>query len=580
MGFARTCSVALVGVDGVVAEVQADLEPGVAAFTLVGLPDKSLSEARERVRAAVCNSGAEWPQRKLTVGLSPASVPKAGSGFDLAVAVAVLAAAELVDPRAIADLVLIGELGLDGRVRPVRGVLPAVLAAAEAGYDHVVVPEQTAGEAALVPGVSVLGVRTLRQLLAVLNDAPLPDEGPREEGRPDPALAGLLVPGAGLGTGLATTPADTPDLKDVAGQRAARLALEVAAAGIGGGGYQKLRNGPPSELRQRFGSPVWVCSSHGTEGSRGRSGDPRCREGRRCQEAGRQERAQRPDQSRERCANGREARSRAPGSAWRVWLQGSRADPPPALGATRGETDPLFDPATHGRAGCRLEGCQPADPDPGCQVRGRNEGGSSGQSSRIAGTTVGRRNHPTSNCGTRRVNSVNWRRAIKQDRALLNGFTCTPKPKKDRKGRPLHNSLPWERSVQSWFRDESLTSTAKAAAADQQLWILPENGRIAAAYAHARCSLVDYAGPQRLIMALAVSMKHRRAGRKVADATFEHALSTIRGSDSGSPILVLGKIDTRNKASEALAARAGMALIDHLDGDDGSRLGLWAVEVG
>lgn len=93
MGFARTCSVALVGVEGVVVEVQAGLERGVAAFTLVGLPDKSLVESRDRVRAAVVNSGEEWPQRKLTVGLSPASVPKGGSGFDLAVAGAVLAAA-------------------------------------------------------------------------------------------------------------------------------------------------------------------------------------------------------------------------------------------------------------------------------------------------------------------------------------------------------------------------------------------------------------------------------------------------------------------------------------------------------
>jgi magnesium chelatase family protein len=241
MGFARSCSVALVGVDGVVVEVQADLEPGVAAFTLVGLPDKSLSESRDRVRAAIVNSGAEWPQKKLTVGLSPASVPKAGSSFDLAVASAVLGAAELVDPRAIADLVLIGELGLDGRVRPVRGVLPAVLAAAEAGYDQVVVPEQNAGEASLVPGVSVLGVRSLRQLLAVLTDGPVPEEEPTEAGRPDPMLAGLVIPGAGLGTGLAADPGDSPDLADVAGQRAARLALEVAAAG----GHHLLLSGPP-----------------------------------------------------------------------------------------------------------------------------------------------------------------------------------------------------------------------------------------------------------------------------------------------------------------------------------------------
>ncbi|MFF1419508.1 YifB family Mg chelatase-like AAA ATPase [Streptomyces sp. NPDC058280] len=250
MAFARACSVALVGVEGVVVEVQADLEPGVAAFTLVGLPDKSLVESRDRVRAAVVNSGAEWPQKKLTVGLSPASVPKSGSGFDLAVACAVLGAAERIDAGAIADLVLIGELGLDGRVRPVRGVLPAVLAAAEAGYRQVVVPEQTAGEASLVPGVSVLGVRSLRQLIAVLTDEPVPDE-PREPalGRPDPMLAGLMVPGAGVGTGLATgvgagageRDGHRPDLADVAGQAAARTALEVAAAG----GHHLLLQGPP-----------------------------------------------------------------------------------------------------------------------------------------------------------------------------------------------------------------------------------------------------------------------------------------------------------------------------------------------
>lgn len=247
MGFARACSVALVGVDGVVVEVQADLEPGVAAFTLVGLPDKTLVESRDRVRAAVVNSGAAWPQKKLTVGLSPASVPKSGAGFDLAVAAAVLGAAEVVDPGVIADLVLIGELGLDGRVRPVRGILPAVLAAAEAGYRQVVVPQQCAAEAALVPDVSVLGVRSLRQLIAVLTDEPVPEEDPPEPpGRPDPILAGLVLPGAGLGSGLAPgrsgpDAGDVPDLADVAGQHTARRALEVAA----GGGHHLFLSGPP-----------------------------------------------------------------------------------------------------------------------------------------------------------------------------------------------------------------------------------------------------------------------------------------------------------------------------------------------
>ncbi|MFJ9966764.1 YifB family Mg chelatase-like AAA ATPase [Streptomyces avermitilis] len=245
MGFARTCSVALVGVEGVVVEVQAGLEPGVAAFTLVGLPDKSLTESKDRVRAAVVNSGGEWPQKKLTVGLSPASVPKGGSGFDLAVACAVLGAAERIDPRVLADIVMIGELGLDGRVRPVRGVLPAVLAAADAGYEQVVVPECAAVEAALVPGVSVLGVRSLRQLVAVLTDEPVPEEDPDEQGRPDPLLAGLRMPGTGAATGIHGVGAAHldlgHDLADVVGQLSARTAVEVAAAG----GHHLFLEGPP-----------------------------------------------------------------------------------------------------------------------------------------------------------------------------------------------------------------------------------------------------------------------------------------------------------------------------------------------
>ncbi|WP_415951470.1 YifB family Mg chelatase-like AAA ATPase [Streptomyces sp. KLOTTS4A1] len=243
MAFARTCAVTLVGVEGVVVEVQADLEPGVAAFTLVGMPDKSLTESRDRVRSAVVNSGADWPQKKLTVGLSPAAVPKAGSGFDLAVACSVLGAAERIHPRELADVVMIGELGLDGRVRPVPGVLPAVLAAADAGFRKVVVPEATAAEAKLVPGVSVLGVRTLRQLIAVLGDEPVPDEESDDTGCPDASLAGLLVPGAGVGTGLSGVgEQERPlDLADVVGQTSARTALEVAAAG----GHHLFLSGPP-----------------------------------------------------------------------------------------------------------------------------------------------------------------------------------------------------------------------------------------------------------------------------------------------------------------------------------------------
>ncbi|OEU85890.1 Mg chelatase-like protein [Streptomyces abyssalis] len=237
MGFARTCSVALVGVEGVVVEIQADLEPGVATFTLVGLPDKSLTESRDRVRAAVVNAGADWPQKKLTVGLSPAAVPKSGSGFDLGVACAVLGAAERIDPRNIADLVMLGELGLDGRVRPVRGVLPAVLAAADAGHRQVVVAEEAVPEASLVPDVSVLGVRSLRQLIALLNDETAPEEEPADglvpEARgPGRGSSALSLPGhEWAGPGMVRGPERSLDMADVAGQSTARRALEVAAAG-------------------------------------------------------------------------------------------------------------------------------------------------------------------------------------------------------------------------------------------------------------------------------------------------------------------------------------------------------------
>jgi magnesium chelatase family protein len=157
------------------------------------------------------------------------------------VACAVLGASERIDPRVLCDIVMIGELGLDGRVRPVRGVLPAVLAAADAGYEQVVVPECAAAEASLVPGISVLGVRSLRQLIAVLTDEPVPEEDPDEQGRPDPLMAGLRMPGAGLHSMGAAQHDHGHDLADVVGQHSARTAVEVAAAG----GHHLFLEGPP-----------------------------------------------------------------------------------------------------------------------------------------------------------------------------------------------------------------------------------------------------------------------------------------------------------------------------------------------
>jgi magnesium chelatase family protein len=220
MALARAWSVTLVGLSGHVVEVEADLALGLPGLTVIGLPDASLAEARDRVRAAVVNSGQAWPQRRITLGLSPASLPKRGSGFDLALAAAVLAAAGVVPADALAGTVLLGELGLDGRVRPVPGVLPAVATASGAGFERVVVPAQNLAEARLLPGVQARGVRSLRDLLALLTG----------EGYDEPVVRCAEV-----------QPSPGPDLADVAGQAAGRTAVEVAAAG----GHHLLLLGPP-----------------------------------------------------------------------------------------------------------------------------------------------------------------------------------------------------------------------------------------------------------------------------------------------------------------------------------------------
>ena len=127
---------------------------------LVGLPDTALQESRDRVRAAVTNSGEEWPDRRVILALSPATLPKVGSVYDVALAAAVLDAAKAIPHEKLAETVLLGELALDGRIRPVRGVLPAVLAAKRAGWSRAVVPETALAEAGLVDDVEVLGAST------------------------------------------------------------------------------------------------------------------------------------------------------------------------------------------------------------------------------------------------------------------------------------------------------------------------------------------------------------------------------------------------------------------------------------
>ncbi|WP_422734091.1 YifB family Mg chelatase-like AAA ATPase [Micromonospora sp. WMMD558] len=220
MSYARVLCVGLVGVTGHVVQVEADLAPGLPTVAITGLPDTALYEARDRVRAAVVNSGRTWPNRRITINLLPATLPKYGSSFDLAIAAAVLGSAGELPLLPLERVVVLGELGLDGTVRPVRGVLPMVAAAARAGHDRVIVPVDNAAEAAVIPGVRVRAVDTLHRLVTFVT-----------EGSP------LLEPPQG---GPAEAPS-VPDLADVAGQALGRRALEVAAAG----GHHLALLGPP-----------------------------------------------------------------------------------------------------------------------------------------------------------------------------------------------------------------------------------------------------------------------------------------------------------------------------------------------
>jgi magnesium chelatase family protein len=230
--WATTRTVTLVGAIGHVVDVQVDVSQGLIATALVGRPDVAINESRDRCRAAISNSGFDWPvARRITISLSPADIPKRGPHFDLAIAVGVLAASAKGFPReALVDAVLIGELTLDGRVRCVPGVLPMVMAAQHRGLTRVYVPEPQAEEAAMVPGTEVHGVRSLGQIVALLNgDAEIPEAPPVEPLTGDPLLSWR-----------GEERFDDLDMRDVAGMPDARFALEVAAAG----GHSLMLSGP------------------------------------------------------------------------------------------------------------------------------------------------------------------------------------------------------------------------------------------------------------------------------------------------------------------------------------------------
>ncbi|MGI8631422.1 MAG: YifB family Mg chelatase-like AAA ATPase [Solirubrobacterales bacterium] len=218
---ARVRTFTLVGVEARPVWVEADVARGLPAFSLVGLPDTAVRESRERVRAAIANSGFEFPLRRITVSLAPADVPKAGPALDLAIAAAVLAASGQVPEGSLDGGAVAGELGLDGSVRPVAGALAMAEGARNAGSDSLTVASADAGDATLVDGLRIVPVQSLGELVALASGEaePRDPDPPRERGDHQPE----------------------PDLVDLRGQPVMRRGLEIAAAG----GHHLLVTGPP-----------------------------------------------------------------------------------------------------------------------------------------------------------------------------------------------------------------------------------------------------------------------------------------------------------------------------------------------
>jgi magnesium chelatase family protein len=212
--FVKVNSMSVIGMESYPVFVEVDTSQGLPQFSTVGLPDASVKESRDRIKAAIKNSGYRFPRSHVTVNLAPADIKKEGTGFDLPIAVGILAAEELIKESCLRDCFFIGELSLDGSIKRVNGVLPAAFKAKEIGVKSVFVPEENAAEAAMVEGINVIPVKTLPDVVEFL------------EGRKNIEPLTLDVDKV-----FRKTNKYDFDFSEIKGQRQAKRALEIAAAG-------------------------------------------------------------------------------------------------------------------------------------------------------------------------------------------------------------------------------------------------------------------------------------------------------------------------------------------------------------